>query len=64
MHDIHIVISPVIGGFVVTYPKHDAEGDLVEVREVATSVGKAVRIAKAATEQFSLVKKTADDAEA
>ncbi len=62
--DVHVTISPVIGGFVVTYPKHDADGDAVLVQEVATSVGKAMRIAKDAVNAFSLVKKSADDAEA
>lgn len=61
-YEAQICISPVIGGFVVTYPKHDEDGRVVEIREVATSVGKAMRIAKDAVNVFSLVKKTADDA--
>lgn len=58
-----ITIEPVLGGFVVTYPKADANGIVVIQVEVATTVGKAMRIAKAAVEEFSLVKKSADDAE-
>jgi hypothetical protein len=57
-----ITISPVVGGFVVEYPKHTDNG-VVHVTEVATSVGKAMRIAKDAVQAFSLVKKSADDAE-
>jgi hypothetical protein len=62
--DAHITISPVIGGFVVSYPKHTDDGDAIMVQEVTTSVGRAMRIAKDAVNAFSLVKKTTDDAEA
>jgi hypothetical protein len=56
-----VSIQPVLGGFVVHYPVVDDKGDVDHVQEVATSLGKAMRIAKAAVEKFSLVKKTADD---
>jgi hypothetical protein len=62
--DINVSIRPVIGGFVVRYPVFvDNVEAPVEVTEVATSLGKAMRIAKTAVEAFSLVKKSADDAE-
>lgn len=61
-YEAYISIQPVIGGFVVRYPQTQPGGEVVEVSEVATTVGKAIRIAKAATETFSLVKKSADDA--
>jgi hypothetical protein len=60
MLQVEITIAPVIGGFVVTYPRAAADGTLEFVQEVATTPGKAVRIAKAAVEEYSLVKK--DDA--
>jgi hypothetical protein len=63
MLQVEITIAPVIGGFVVTYPRADANGELEFVQEVATTSGKAVRIAKAAVEAYSLVTKK-DDAEA
>lgn len=62
MLQVEITIAPVIGGFVVTYPRADADGDVEFVQEVATSPGKAIRIAKAAVEAFSLVSKSKDDA--
>jgi hypothetical protein len=64
-YEAHISISPVRGGFIVRFPTF-VEGleHPVEVQEVTTSVGKAMRIAKDAVNAFSLVKKTADDAEA
>jgi len=58
-----VTIQPVLGGFVVHYPVHDDKGGVQHVQEVATSLGKAMRIAKTAVEAFSLVKKSADDAE-
>jgi hypothetical protein len=59
----HVIsIQPVLGGFVVQYPLH-TDGGVVHTVEVATSLGKAMRIAKTAVEAFSLVKKSADDAE-
>jgi hypothetical protein len=63
MLQVEITIAPVIGGFVVTYPRTGEDGTLEFVQEVATTSGKAVRIAKAAVEAFSLVTKK-DDAEA
>lgn len=57
-----ITISPVIGGFVVTYPKYMEGVEYpVEVTEVTTNVGKAMRVAKAAVTEFSLVAKSKDD---
>lgn len=46
----------------VKYPKH-IEGNEYpfEVTEVATNVGKAMRIAKAAVTEFSLVAKSKED---
>jgi len=63
-YEVQVSIRPVLGGFVVRYPTF-VEGveHPVEVSEVATSLGKAMRIAKTAVEAFSLVKKSADDAE-
>ena len=63
MNDVSIVIRPVIGGFVVDYPVYNDKGGVEHRTEVATSLGKAMRVTKTAVEQFSLVKKTADDAE-
>lgn len=63
MNEVSIVIRPVIGGFVVEYPVHTDSGAVEHRTEVATSLGKAMRVAKTAVEAFSLVKKTADDAE-
>lgn len=62
MLQVEITIAPVIGGFVVTYPRMQDDGDHVLVQEVATTSGKAMRIAKAAVEAFSLVTKSKDDA--
>lgn len=62
MNEVSIVIRPVIGGFVVEYPVH-TRGVVERRTEVATSLGKAMRVAKTAVEEFSLVKKSADDAE-
>lgn len=59
-----VSIQPVVGGFVVQYPVIGDDGMATYVQEVATSIGKAMRIAKTKVEEFSLVKKTADDAEA
>lgn len=64
--EANITISCLRGGFVVTYPDYvtdEATGleQVQEVQEVATSIGKAVRIAKGAVERFSLVKKDAAD---
>ena len=64
MLQVEITIAPVIGGFVTTYPRQDADGDFEMVQEVATSPGKAIRIAKGAVEAFSLVSKKDDAAEA
>ena len=58
-----VTVQPVLGGFIVHYPVIDDKGDVILVQEVATSLGKAMRIAKTAVEEFSLVKKSADDAE-
>jgi hypothetical protein len=62
MLQVEISIAPVIGGFVVTYPRQDDNGETVVVQEVATTVGKAMRVAKAAVEAYSLVTKSKDDA--
>ena len=64
MLNIEITISPVIGGFVVTYPQLTENGAVGFMKEVATTSGKAMRIAKAAVEAFSLVTKAKDEAEA
>ena len=63
-YDVQISIQPVVGGFIVRYPSF-VEGfeHPVNVTEVVTSLGKAMRVAKTAVETFSLVKKSADDAE-
>lgn len=62
MLHVEVTIAPVLGGFIVTYPRAVAGTGLEIVKEVATTPGKAIRIAKAAVEAFSLVKK--DDTEA
>ena len=59
-----VSIQPVVGGFVLKYPVIDVNGNPMYVQEVVTSIGKAMRVAKAKVEEFSLVKKTTDDAEA
>lgn len=59
-----VSIQPVIGGFVVQYPVIGDDGVAQYVQEAVTTVGKAMRVAKAKVEEFSLVKKAADDAEA
>jgi len=58
---VQITITPVVGGFIVTYPVR-AGGVTTHVQEISTSVGKAMRIARAAVEAFSKVK-TADKEE-
>lgn len=63
MMQIQIIIAPVIGGFVVTYPKTNAGGDTEYVQEVATTSGKALRIARVVAEAFSLVAKPKDEAD-
>jgi len=63
MEHVIITIEPVIGGFVVKYPVHGKKDEVTFHTEVATSLGKAMRVAKTAVEEFSLVKKTAEDAE-
>lgn len=57
-----ITITPVIGGFIIDYPRQTDHGHVEFVQEVATTVGKAMRIAKAAVDTFSLVTKSKDDA--
>lgn len=57
----NVTIQPVLGGFVVHYPKIADNGDVKIQIEVATSVGKAMRIAKAAVEEFSLVAKATEE---
>lgn len=65
-YDVSIGIQPVIGGFIVTYPAEAADDNgvayIAHTTEIATTVGKAMRIAKKAVEAFSKVKPTADDA--
>jgi hypothetical protein len=63
-YNVQVSIRPVVGGFIVDYPTF-VEGveQPVNATEVATSIGKAMRIAKTAVEAFSLVKKSADDTE-
>lgn len=56
MLPVQITIAPVRGGFLVSYPVQ-AEAGVVLVQEVATTSGKAMRIARTAVEAFSLVKK-------
>ncbi len=58
--NVSIIIRPVIGGFVVEYPKITESG-VVQLTEIATSAGKAMRIAKDAVQEFSLIKKTEDE---
>jgi hypothetical protein len=61
-----ITITPVLGGFIVSYPKmnvvhaDDSYGHEY-VQEVATTVGRAMRIAKLAVDEFSLVTKAKTD---
>jgi hypothetical protein len=65
MMQVEVKIAPVIGGFVITYPRLADNGgvEFVEfVQEVATTSGKAMRVAKAAVDAFSLVTKSKDDA--
>jgi hypothetical protein len=57
-----ITIEPVIGGFIVTYPKYHND-ILHHVQEVCTSSGKAMKVAKAAVETFSLVTKAKSEAD-
>jgi hypothetical protein len=65
MHDLYQVsinIQPVKGGFIVSYPEN-VDGTTQFVTEVVTTVGKAMRIARVAVEEFSTVSKVKDDAE-
>lgn len=57
----NISINPVKGGFIIHYPVKGSANVTEYHSEVATSVGKAMRIAKAAVEEFSLVAKAADE---
>jgi hypothetical protein len=62
-YNASITVQIAVGGFIVSYPKYEEGVEYpVYVQEVATSIGKAMRLVKTAAEQFSLVKKTADDA--
>ncbi len=61
--EVQVGITTAVGGFIVTYPVKDGEG-VKYVTEVVTTVGKAMRVAKKAVEEFSLVAKSKDDAEA
>ena len=60
----NITITCAKGGFIVSYPEV-VEGQEYPfmVQEVVTTVGKAMRVAKAAAEEFSLVTKSKEDAE-
>lgn len=58
-----INIQPVLGGFIVSYPVRTGEDGTDYRQEVATSLGKAMRIAKTSVEEFSLVAKDKADAE-
>lgn len=60
-----ISINCVKGGFIVSYPAYvDGVEQPVQIEEVATTVGKAMRIAKVAVNEFSqVVKSKEDDAE-
>lgn len=51
---VYITIQPVVGGFIVTYP---GDEQYETVTEVATTVSKAVRLARTATEKFSKLEK-------
>jgi len=63
-YQVSITIQPVKGGFIVQYPEFvNGEQHPVMVTEVVTTIGKAMRVAKAAVEEFSLVKKSTDDVE-
>ena len=54
--DVTISVRPVIGGFIVTYPKYfDGCPNAAYVTEVVNTVGKAMILVKAATKEFSLV---------
>lgn len=58
-----VTITCVKGGFVVSYPEViEGQEHPFMTQEVATTSGKAMRIAKAAVEAFSLVQKSKDDA--
>lgn len=61
-YQVSVNIHPVKGGFIVSYPEK-ANGSVQFVTEVVTSVGKAMRIARTAVEEFSTVSKVKDDAE-
>jgi hypothetical protein len=61
-HQVQISIQPAVGGFVVTKPVALEGGGLTYEMEVVTTVGKAMRVAKAAVEAFSLVAKSKDEA--
>lgn len=59
-----VTITCAKGGFIVAYPQAvDGEEYPFMVQEVVTTVGKAMRVAKAAVEEFSLVVKSKEDAE-
>jgi hypothetical protein len=61
-YHVTVSITPVKGGFIVSYPEYrDGSDEPVFVQEVATTSGKAMRIAKAAVEVFSLVTKSKDE---
>lgn len=62
MLSVQITIAPVRGGFVVSYPVLAPSGDIEAVQEIATTSGKAMRIARLAVEAFSLVKKDDESA--
>lgn len=58
-----ITLQPVRGGFVVNYPVAvDGQDEPVMVTEATTNLARAVRLVKAAGEQFSLVSKKDEEA--
>lgn len=66
-YDAVITIRPVKGGFIVDYPimpNDEGKNPMpTYVTEVAASLGKAMRVAKTAVEEFSLVAKDKNESE-
>lgn len=64
LHSTQITIEPVIGGFIVSYPKMDvATGVYHQAREVTSTSNRALKIARAAVEANSLVSKPKNEPE-
>lgn len=58
--EVHITITPAHGGFIVRYPTYVGD-QLVYTSEVATTIGKAMRVVKRVATEFSLVQPSKDD---